>query len=388
MGGRAGSPYPLDLEPWWTVAVRAVGELPAKAVLLAVAVVLALALDSVAQGGPALAAMFVTVGTAAARLPLTASVPVGVVAVVGLLVSGAWAGQVNRDLSMILAVGIVFLVAYSARERRALRVAEGREAVLAERARIAREIHDVLAHSLSAQIVHLEGAKLLLRADRADEALDRVIRARDLAKSGLEEARRAVSALREDLPGLPVALKSLATDFEDATGLPCHLKITGHERRITPQTELAMTRTAQEALTNIRRHAPGAPATVHLTFTPTTCTLDITNPLPQPSPPTEPNPKPRTTTHLDQEPPSTAAEHETPTTVRLQQEPPNTAAEHETPTTVRLEPGPPSPTAPAAMGRGGGYGLVGMRERAELLGGRLTAGESDGVFRVHLQVPA
>ena len=52
--------------------------------------------------------------------------------------------------------------------------AEDREAVLAERARIARDIHDILAHSLSAQIVHLEGARLLLRADRSDEALERV----------------------------------------------------------------------------------------------------------------------------------------------------------------------------------------------------------------------
>ncbi|MFI6600417.1 sensor histidine kinase [Nonomuraea sp. NPDC050536] len=394
-------------EAWWATAVRMAGDLPVKAMLLAVAVVLALGLDSVAQDGPALAAMYVSVGTAAARLPLASSVPVGVVAVVGLLVSGATGGRVDRDLSLVLALAIVFLVAYSVRERRALRVAEGREAVLAERARIAREIHDVLAHSLSAQIVHLEGAKLLLRADRAEEALDRVIRARDLAKSGLEEARRAVSALREDMPGLPVALKSLAADFEDATDLPCHLTIAGGERRITPETELAMTRTAQEALTNIRRHAPGSPATVHLTFAPGICTLDITNPTPPPPKPTHP-------TESERETPGTThpagAERGTPGITHP------AGVERGTPGTVRPiggEDGAPDVdhtsggrpgvagsggegrvTEPGAVarggagGRGGGYGLVGMRERAELLGGSLTAGESDGVFRVHLEVPS
>ena len=296
---------------------------PVMAIALALSVALAIILDAVADGGPALAVLLYCLGIAAVRLPLRHSAPIGLLAIGGLLVEGAISGRLDRDLSLILSACLIFLVAYSVRERRAARAAEAREAVLAERARIAREIHDILAHSLSAQLVHLEGAKLLLRADKTDEALDRVVRARDLAKSGLEEARRAVSALREDSPALPQALRTLAEDFQAATDRTCTLHISGAEHRLPPETELALLRTAQEALTNVRRHAPGSPATVRLVYEPGSCDLLVTNP-------------------------------------------------------ASAEPGTP----------GGGYGLVGMRERAELLGGTLSAGETTDGFRVHLRIPA
>ncbi|MEU7861755.1 sensor histidine kinase [Nonomuraea sp. NPDC049141] len=296
---------------------------PVMAIALGLSVVFAIILDAVVDGGPALAVLLYCLGIAAVRLPLRHSVPIGVLAIGGLLVEGAIYGRLGRDLSLILSACLVFLVAYSVKERRAARAAEAREAVLAERARIAREIHDILAHSLSAQLVHLEGAKLLLRANKTDEALDRVVHARDLAKSGLEEARRAVSALREDSPALPQALRTLVEDFQAATDRPCTLHISGAEHRLPPEAELALLRTAQEALTNVRRHAPGSPATVRLMYEPGSCGLRITNP-------------------------------------------------------VSAEPGTP----------GGGYGLVGMRERAELLGGTLSAGETHDGFQVHLWVPA
>jgi signal transduction histidine kinase len=296
---------------------------PVMAIALGLSVVLAIILDAVVDGGPALAVLLYCLGIAAVRLPLRHSVPIGVLAIGGLLVEGAIYGRLGRDLSLILSACLVFLVAYSVKERRAARAAEAREAVLAERARIAREIHDILAHSLSAQLVHLEGAKLLLRADKTDEALDRVVHARDLAKAGLEEARRAVSALREDAPALPQALRTLAEEFQATTDRACTLQISGTEHRLPPETELALLRTAQEALTNVRRHAPGSPATIRLVYEPGSCDLRITNPA---------------------------------------------GAERGTP--------------------GGGYGLVGMRERAELLGGTLSAGETTDGFRVHLWLPA
>ncbi|MFD0479167.1 sensor histidine kinase [Nonomuraea thailandensis] len=232
--------------------------------------------------------------------------------------------------------------------------------MLAERARIAREIHDILAHSLSAQLVHLEGAKLLLRAERTAEALDRVTHARDLAKSGLEEARRAVSALREDPPALPAALRTLAADFETATHQPCALRISGPEQRLAPETELALLRTAQEALTNVRRHATGSPAQVALTFTPDHCDLRITNPAsPQRSAPERGH--------------ALNGAHERGDGLHGGQGAHGTA-----------EGGHGLTGTPK-----GGYGLMGMRERAELLGGTLTAGErDDGGFLVHLRVPA
>ena len=304
-------------------AATSTSRVPVMAVALGLSVALAIILDAVVDGGPALAVLLYCLGIAAVRLPLRHSAPIGVLAIGGLLVEGAIYGRLGRDLSLILSACLVFLVAYSVKERRAARAAEAREAVLAERARIAREIHDILAHSLSAQLVHLEGAKLLLRADKTDEALDRVVRARDLAKSGLEEARRAVSALREDSPALPQALRTLAEDFQATTNRACTLHISGAQHRLPPETELALLRTAQEALTNVRRHAPGSPATVRLVYEPGSCDLRVTNP-------------------------------------------------------ASAEPGTP----------GGGYGLMGMRERAELLGGTLSAGETTDGFRVHLRIPA
>ncbi|MEV4109149.1 histidine kinase [Nonomuraea sp. NPDC049695] len=297
---------------------------PVALIALGLAVVLSIVLGTLTQGGgAAIGALLICVGLAVTRFPMRQALPIGVLVVVGLVVAGWIAGNPAQDLPLILSTCLVFLLSYAAKQRRATRAAQAREAVLAERARIAREIHDILAHSLSAQLVHLEGAKLLLRAERSAEALERVTHARDLAKSGLEEARRAVAALREDPPALPVALRTLAEDFESTTHQPCTLRVSGPERRLPPETELALVRTAQEALTNVRRHAPGSPATVELEFGPPWCELRVTNP-------------------------------------------------------ASAEKGSP----------GGGYGLVGMRERAELLGGTLSAGEHDGGFLVHLKVPS
>ncbi|WP_181449028.1 sensor histidine kinase [Nonomuraea aridisoli] len=292
-------------------------------VALGLAMVLSVILFAISRDGVAIGALLVCVTLAASRFPLRQSIPVGILAVGGLLLVSVLAGFPTQDLTAVLSVCMIFLIAYAARQRKAARAAEAREAVLAERARIARELHDILAHSLSAQLVHLEGAKLLLRAERTAEALDRVTRARDLARSGLDEARRAVSALRESPPPLPEALRALAVEFESAAQQRCVLRVRGLERRLSPETELTLIRTAQEALTNVRRHAPSSPATVELSCDPSWCDLRITNPFPE---------------------------------------------------------GGGSP--------GGGYGLMGMRERAELLGGTLTAGERDGSFLVHLRVPA
>lgn len=307
---------------------------PLALIALGLAVILSEALLVLSQDDTAIAALFLCSALAAMRFPLRQSLPVGFVAAGGLLVVGVVAGSPAQYLAAMLSVCLIYLIAYAVRQRRAARAAEAREAVLAERARIARELHDILAHSLSAQLVHLEGAKLLLRAERTAEALDRVTRARDLAKSGLDEARRAVSALRESPAPLPESLRALAEEFESATRQDCELRVRAPERRLVPETELALVRTAQEALTNVRRHAPGSPVTVELTCDRSWCDLRVTNPTPAPAPAT------------------------------------------------------PTPTATPGDGASRGYGLMGMRERAELVGGTLTAGEQDGSFVVHLRVPA
>ncbi|WP_067482959.1 sensor histidine kinase [Actinomadura hibisca] len=231
-------------------------------------------------------------------------------------------------------IGVV-LGATAARQRRsaedATRQAEAAALMLDERTRMAREIHDILAHSLSAQLVHLEGARLLLSRD-ADRtrALDRVERAQNLARAGLEETRRALAALRGDAPLVAEALAGLAEEFHAATGRPANVAVTGAQRELSPQAGLAVVRTAQEALTNVRKHAPGARVRIVLDYRPAEVALEVTD-------------------------------------------------------TGSTEPGL---DAVGAGLTGAGYGLVGMRERAELIGGTLEAGPEDKGFRVALKVPA
>ena len=207
----------------------------------------------------------------------------------------------------------------------AVAVARSNEAVFAERQRLAREIHDVLAHALSAQVVHLEGTRMLLEhgGDPA-QVLERVIKAGDLARTGLEETKRAVEALRGDQEPLADQLEVLATEFRAATGRSCSVVVSGDPDQLAPQIRLAVLRTAQEALTNVRKHAPGAEVTVVLRDAAGWCELDVRD----------------------------------------------------------------TGGGVVAASSACGYGLVGMRERAELIGGHLEAGPDGPGFRVRLRVPA
>jgi len=207
------------------------------------------------------------------------------------------------------------------------RGAELRAAALAERQRLARDMHDVLAHSLSGLLLQLEGARLLALASPADERLAGTIdRAHELAKNGLDEARRAIGMLRDDdLPG-PDRLAALTAAFQADTGVPARFSSSGTPRELASAVRLALYRVTQEALTNVRKHARPGRVEVRLEYL------------------------------LDQV--SLAVED------------------------VGV------PAAPPPVGSEGGYGLTGMRERAELLGGTLDAGPTGSGFRVLLRVPA
>jgi signal transduction histidine kinase len=191
-------------------------------------------------------------------------------------------------------------------------------------------MHDVLAHSLSALAVQLEGARLLARSRGADpEVTEAIERGHGLARAGLEEARRAIEALRGgDMPG-PDRLGALAAQFSEQTHVGCDLELDGEPRELSSEARLAVYRTAQEALTNVRRHARPA--------------------------------------HVD---------------LRLRYEPEGTRLVVED----RRADGDAGP-APGERERGLGYGLTGMRERAELLGGRLAAAPTATGFRVELFLP-
>ena len=136
------------------------------------------------------------------------------------------------------------------------RGAELRAAALAERQRLARDMHDVLAHSLSGLLLQLEGARLLALASPADERLAGTIdRAHELARNGLDEARRAIGMLRDDdLPG-PDRLASLTAAFQADTGVPAWFSSSGTPRELASAVRLALYRVTQEALTNVRKHA-------------------------------------------------------------------------------------------------------------------------------------
>ncbi|TDD46242.1 sensor histidine kinase [Kribbella antibiotica] len=199
----------------------------------------------------------------------------------------------------------------------------GRAAALAERARIARDVHDVLAHSLAGLSLNLQGARLMLVRDGASaEAIDQVTRAQGLAADGLAEARRAVAALREDSVPDERALADLVTAYRLEAGVAASFEVIGTARELPAEVMSALYRTLQEALANTRKHAVGAPVVVTLSYG------DV---------------------------------------VRL---------------TVVDRPGRRPDRAAA-----GGYGLLGMRERAELLGGSLAAGPTADGWSVELKVP-
>jgi signal transduction histidine kinase len=232
--------------------------------------------------------------------------------------------------------------------------AEVRAVALAERQRLAREMHDVLAHSLSGLTLQLEGARLLAIEDGASARLTGTIeRAHHLARSGLQEARKAIGMLRdEELPG-PERLAGLAAEFERDSGVRCQFTVTGKPRDLGPQARLALYRVAQEALTNIRKHARAGRAEIRLGYEPDGTRLTVED-------------------FGDDRALLPAAA----SGARAASSP--------------GEAGPGGDSAGAAGGdpAGGGYGLTGMRERAELLGGRLTTAATATGFRVELWVPA
>ncbi|NUH38618.1 hypothetical protein HUF15_17920 [Streptomyces samsunensis] len=157
----------------------------------------------------------------------------------------------------------------------------GQEAELAaERNRLARDLHDVLAHTLGALSIQLTVIDTLARkADVPDPLLTQIGRGTELVGSGLEEARQAVHALREDNTPLPAQLERLCTLHR------ADLKITGEVRGLEAQATLALYRVAQEALTNAAKHAPGAPVTVRLVHGPEEAVLTVHNAAPDPGAP-------------------------------------------------------------------------------------------------------
>src|SRR5437773_9253009 len=171
--------------------------------------------------------------SAGARLPWTRSVALTTAVIGGYVVGQAvlrrplvWLAVPAVGLVVCWLVGLVRRQIEERAEQAQLLLAEtqlareeqARAAALAERARIAREIHDVLAHALAALSVQLETADALLESGRTEQARATVGRARQLTREGLAETRRAISALRGDALPLPALLSSLVEGYTADTG--------------------------------------------------------------------------------------------------------------------------------------------------------------------------
>ncbi|MFJ6699487.1 sensor histidine kinase [Streptomyces sp. NPDC091272] len=163
-------------------------------------------------------------------------------------------------------------LAAAASAERAAR-AEAQAIVLTERSRIARDVHDVLAHSLAGINMQLELADALLDIGDLDQVRQANHKAHSMVKESLKQAQWTVHALRED--ALPL-LESLTAMLE-SSGHRDVLTVTGTVRQTPAHVTQNLLRIAQEALTNAARHAPGGQVTAELSYAETSTTLRIRN---------------------------------------------------------------------------------------------------------------
>jgi signal transduction histidine kinase len=302
------------------------------------------ALDWPESDGPGFVAGYMALAGLALRVPRGLALLSGVPIVAAIAASEGH--EAEKPASTVLAVtlgcGFLFITsalaalsqdAHHRAEARlvqesAIREAREQMAMLAERSRVARELHDVLAHSLSSLSLQLEGTRLRASQTGADPVLlEQISYAREVACDGMVSAQRALQALRGDgveVPGL-AGLPRLVSGTAVAVGIPIDFRVDGTPRPLRPEAELTAYRTVQEALTNVAKHAGrGARAGVLLTWAPDSLDISVAD------------------------------------------------------------------SGGDGVGAGlvsSGFGLTSMAERAALHGGQLTAGPSADGFTVQLRLP-
>jgi signal transduction histidine kinase len=213
----------------------------------------------------------------------------------------------------------------------------GERALLEERQRIARELHDVVAHHMSVIAIQAEAAPYKT-ADPPPELVESFSDIRASALAGLSELRRVLGVLRtggqDTAPQPGLADLDALLDSARSGGVSVTVTRSGNPVRLPEGVDLSAYRIVQEALSNAMRHAPGSHVELHLAYRPDALALEICNDA-----------------------------------------------------TLRAVPVLVASGDRAASG-GGGHGLVGMRERATMLGGSLDAGPTvDGGFRVAAVLP-
>ena len=276
--------------------------------------------------GPALA---VTAATALATLISGLAFGASYGILVGfptVVISGLLIGR-NRGAYRLQAEQAAMLLA----QREQLEAEHRRADLLDERTRIAREIHDVLAHSLGALGIQIQAARAVL-TDHGDieRASELLATAQRMAADGLVETRRAVHALRE----APLVLETELAQASETHGQRHQVTTTfaagGTPAPLPPDATIALLRVAQESLVNAAKHAAGHPVAVHLDYSDAEVRLTISN---------------------------------------------------------DLAPGADADQLSGLSTVNGGYGLTGMRERLRLLNGTLQAGRCDNRWVVTAGLP-
>jgi signal transduction histidine kinase len=284
--------------------------------------------------GPALPALLIALYTVATlRSPRTAIVATSLAAAASVsavaIHGGAWSLALSRAIEAVLASIGGLAVAEHRRQRDREKKMLAQIAAGEERVRIARELHDVVAHHLSVIVVQGNLAAETVEPDHPASAPARAIVAE--GRQALADTRRVLGVLRghDDLeerapqPGL-AAIDELLGRVR-AAGLDVRLTTEGKQPGIPPGLDLTAYRIIQEALTNTVRHAQASEARVRISYSPRSIALEVAD------------------------------------------------------------------NGIGATGNGstvGGHGLAGMRERAALYGGKLTAGPSPGHgYRVHAELP-
>lgn len=302
---------------------------------------------SVGAGVLYLAAGWPMVGLGIAALVMTYSLAayshlvhslVGLAAIeVGLTLEallGKGRPQFDTLLGNLIMLAAAWILGDGARRRREEAWSEQQrlagQAVSEERLRIARELHDVVAHSMSVIAVQAGTGRMVIDDD-VEKARRSLASIEETSKRALNEMRRLLGVLRADTPDAAALAPVPTLDDLDRLvayavdgGTAVDVSVDGDRRKAPTAIELAAYRVLQEALTNVRRHAAGAPARVHLSFEPAELVVEIENPLADVHPATGPR----------------------------------------------------------------GHGLLGMRERVSLYGGTFEAGpHPDGTFRVSARIP-
>jgi signal transduction histidine kinase len=281
---------------------------------------------------------------AASETSLRTAIAVAASGIVSIWVAGGIAGSTFGTLAgdpLLIAVCAMFglqrcsyrvqaeqSAALLAQHQR-LQAEQRRADVLDERTRIAREIHDVLAHSLGALGIQIQAAKAMLTDHRdIDRAVESLTTAQRMAADGLTETRRAVHALRVDTLPLGQELATVVDIHQQRYHVPVTFETSGATRTLPPDAALALLRTAQEAMVNAARHAPGQRIAVRLDYGDDDVRLSVVN---------------------------------------------------------SLDDGTSAPVR--RPGSTGGYGLTGMRERLRLLKGTLLAGPNEDEWTVTAELP-